>query len=588
MRETTAPTADLIHLIKDSCKSSLIAAAVFSGVANLLMLVPAFFMLNVYDKALGSNSLSTLAVLCVLTAVMFLGLAAMEAMRSRILVAIGVKIDRLFGDLVYHTNFQGALKVGSVRADGWLLRDLSNLRQFISTTGAITVFDIPWLPVYLFVMFLFHPMLGWMGVCASLIMVGVAVLNQRATTTGLAKASALSQDNMGETDRHFKNAEVAASMGMLEPMQKKWRLQQDKVVAMQADVSNVAGAFNATIKTLRLAIQSSAIALGALLVLEQEISPGMLIAGSILVGRALQPIELAVGAWRGFVDAKGQYQRLAQAFSGTDWSQDTMALPSLRGAVSSKNAAIKPPGSKTTTVTDATFEILSGTTCMVIGPSGAGKSTLVRGILGIWPTSAGAIRIDGAEAAHYDRAEIGSQIGYLPQDIELFEGTVSVNIARLGEVDATAVVLAAEDAGIHEFILSLPDGYDTQLGKKSGLVLSPGQRQRIALARAMYGRPKLVILDEPNSNLDQIGEKALNRAIEILKQAASTVIIVSHRPGAMALADQLLAMSAGVVVESGPPEAVMAFLSKKIDQDIRPQQSEQPPKSKRRTPTIPI
>ena len=225
---------------------------------------------------------------------------------------------------------------------------------------------------------------------------------------------------------------------------------------------------------------------------------------------------------------------------------------------------------------------------MVIGPSGAGKSTLVRGILGIWPTSAGAIRIDGAEAARYDRAEIGSQIGYLPQDIELFEGTVSVNIARLGEVDATAVVLAAEDAGIHEFILSLPDGYDTQLGKKSGLVLSPGQRQRIALARAMYGRPKLVILDEPNSNLDQIGEKALNRAIEILKQAASTVIIVSHRPGAMALADQLLAMSAGVVVESGPPETVMACLSKKIDQDVRPQKSEQLPQSKRRTPTIPI
>lgn len=590
MKESTAPTADLIHFIKDACKSSLIAAAVFSGIANLLMLVPAFFMLNVYDKAIGSNSLSTLAVLSGLTVLMFLGLASMEALRSRILVAIGVKIDRLLGDFVYYANFQAALNIGSSRADGWLLRDFSNLRQFISTTGAITVFDIPWLPIYLFVMFLFHPMLGWMGVCASIIMVGVAVLNQRATTTGLAKASALSQDNMSETDRHLKNAEVAASMGMLAPMQKKWRLQQDKVVATQTDVSHVAGAFNAIIKTLRLAIQSSAIALGALLVLEQEISPGMLIAGSILVGRALQPIELAVGAWRGFVDAKGQYQRLTQALAGTDWGQDQMALPSLRGAISSKNAAIKPPGSKTPTVTDATFEILSGTTCMVIGPSGAGKSTLVRGILGLWPTSAGAIRIDGAEAAQYDRVEIGSQIGYLPQDIELFEGTVSVNIARLGEVNATDVVMAAEDAGIHEFILSLPDGYDTQLGKKSGLVLSPGQRQRIALARAMYGRPKLVILDEPNSNLDQLGEKALNRAIEILKQAASTVIIVSHRPGAMALADQLLAMSAGVVVETGPPADVMARLTQKIDQDGRPQQSEQPaqPQTKSRTPTITI
>ena len=547
----------LLRRLLSTCRRSLIAAAVFSAIANLLMLVPAFFMLNVYDKALGSNSLSTLAVLSIITAVMFIGLGTMEALRSRVLVAVGKKIDLVLGPVVYEATFQQALRQGVAHAGAQPIADFTSLRQFVSGTGAITVFDAPWIPIYIVVMFLFHPVLGWMGVGAALLLLVIAIINTRATTAGLDKANSLSRKNMSETTLQLNNAEVAASMGMMDAMQQKWRSQQDEVVETQEKASNFGGLFSAIIKTLRLAIQSTAIALGALLVLQQEISPGMLIAGSILVGRALQPIEVAVGSWKGFVDAKSQYQRLVALLELFDWKTEKMQLPKLRGAIAADCAEITPTGMDNPTLHDSTFDIAPGTVCMVTGPSGAGKSSLIRGILGLWPTSAGDLRIDGVEASHYDRIEIGPQIGYLPQDIELFDGSISSNIARLGDIDPPAVIAAAEDAGIHDFILSLPDEYDTELGQ---VILSPGQRQRLALARALYMRPQLVVLDEPNSNLDQFGEDALNKAIEILKKCGSTVIIVSHRQGVVNLADQLIVVSAGKVIGSGPPDEVMSRL----------------------------
>jgi ATP-binding cassette subfamily C protein EexD len=313
----------------------------------------------------------------------------------------------------------------------------------------------------------------------------------------------------------------------------------------------------------------------------------MLIAGSILIGRALQPIELAVGSWKGFIDAKGQYQRLQILFEATDWRADRMPLPRLRGGVTANEATIVPPGTQTPALRDSTFNIMPGTTCVVIGPSGAGKSTLIRGVLGLWPTSSGDIRIDGAESSHYSRAELGPQIGYLPQAIELFDGSVSANIARQGELDADHVLMAANDAGIHDFILSLPDAYDTELGRQSGVILSPGQKQRIALARALYQRPTLVVLDEPNSNLDKAGEIALNRAIATLRDAGSTIIIVSHREGALTLADQLIVVSSGSVVDSGPSAEVLARLRQQIAaSQTESQPSKAPPKQSLKT--IPV
>ena len=573
--------------LKETCQQSLIAAAVFSGIANLLMLVPAFFMLNVYDKAIGANSQSTLAVLSLITLLMFLGLAAMEVVRSRMLVAIGRKIDKLIGPLVYKATFQNALRTGTTNANTQPLNDFMGLRQFVSGNGAITVFDTPWMPIYLFVMFMFHPVLGWLGVGAALLMLALAIMNQKVTAERLQKANALSQENLNFTAGAIANAEAAAVMGMLPAIQKTWESRQDAALEVQGVASNWGGFFAAVTKTFRLAIQSAAIAVGALLVLQQEISPGMLIAGSILIGRALQPIELAVASSKGFIDAKGQYQRLKMLFEATDWTTERMSLPKLQGGVSANGATIVPPGTQTPALRDSTFNITPGTTCVVIGPSGAGKSTLIRGVLGLWPASSGDFRIDGAESSHYSRAELGPQIGYLPQAIELFDGSVSANIARQGEVDSELVLRAARDAGIHEFILSLPDAYDTELGRKSGVMLSPGQKQRVALARALYNRPTLVVLDEPNSNLDKAGEEALNQAIAILKDAGSTVIIVSHREEALRLADQLIVVSSGSVVDSGPSAEVFARLRQQAAASRTESQQKQPP-PKRSVKTVPV
>ena len=579
---------ELTELVKTNIGGSLVAAAVFSGIANLLMLVPAFYMLNVYDKAVGSNSLPTLLMLSIVTAIMFLGLGAMEATRSRVLVAIGVKLDREVGARVYDATFRQALKRGDYQTSAQSLVDFNALRQFVSGAGALTVLDAPWMPIYIVVLFMFHPLLGWMGVVSVLVMLAVAVANQRATKVALERANSLAQENISETTQRLRNAEVASAMGMFAPMREQWQSRQKAAIAAQTKASHTAGSFQAVIKTLRLAIQSVAIGLGAFLVLQQEISPGMLIAGSILVGRALQPIEMAVGSWKGFADAKGQYQRIRLLLEHADWQQDKMPLPQLVGTVVGTQASITPPGSETPTVQDSSFEIPAGTVCMIIGPSGAGKSSLIRGILGLWATSEGEIRIDGAEASHYDRLELGPQIGYLPQGIELFAGTVSANIARLGDVDADDVITAASDAGIHEFILSLPEGYDTELGSGSGVILSPGQRQRIALARALYRRPKLVVLDEPNSNLDQAGELALNRAIEKLKELNSTVIIVSHRQGAMNLADQLMVVSSGRILECGAPADVLARLSQHGGQSSAEHSASKVSKSQRKLPVVTV
>ena len=573
--------------LKASCRQSLIAAAVFSGIANLLMLVPAFFMLSVYDKAIGASSLSTLAVLSVITLLMFFGLAAMEVLRSRMLIAIGRKIDKLVGPLVYEATFQNALKTGTTGATTLPLNDFMGLRQFVSGNGAITLFDAPWMPIYLAVMFLFHSALGWLGVASALLMLCLAVANQKISDARLQRANALSRESLNFTSGALANVEAASVMGMLPAIQKTWQSSQDTLLDEQETASNWGGFFAAVTKTFRLAVQSAAIAVGALLVLQQEISPGMLIAGSILIGRALQPIELAVSSWKGFVEANGQYQRLKALFEATNWQADRMPLPTLKGNVSASKATIVPPGTQTPALQDSTFNITAGSTCVVIGPSGAGKSTLIRGVLGLWPTSSGDIRIDGAEASHYSRAELGPQIGYLPQAIELFEGSVSANIARQGELDSEAVLTAARDAGVHDFILSLPDAYETELGRTSGVMLSPGQKQRIALARALYQRPTLVVLDEPNSNLDRAGEEALNRAIATLKHAGSTVIIVSHREGALSLADQLIYVASGSVRDSGPYAEVMARLRHQLDAaQAESQSTKAPPKQSLKT--VPI
>ena len=560
------------------CKRSFIAVGVFSGVANLLMLVPAFFMLNVYDKAVANNSLSTLAVLTVITFVMFLALACMEVVRAKILVAISSRIDMLLGDGLYERAFNNAVRVGDNGASILPLQDLAAIRQLLTGQSVFAVFDSPWLPVYLIVLFLFHPILGWMGCIAAAILLLIAVINQQTSRSAAKQLSTLNTETMTDTALNLRNAEVVAAMGMMNELKRRWREQQNNLVAVQERFFGSVAFSTGVTKTFRMAVQSAAIAAGAYLVLIQEISPGMIIAGSILIGRALQPVELAVGAWKNFFDAREQYNRLETIMRNFPLDGNPMPLPPIRGEVTVNKAVINAPSSSQPIIRMANAHFKEGETALILGPSGAGKSTLIKGLLGLWPTVSGDIRIDGAEVGLFDRTELGPQLGYLPQDIELLQGTVSANIARFGEIEPEMVIKAASDAGVHEFILSLPNGYDTELGKPGGM-LSPGQRQRVALARALYKRPKLVVLDEPNSNLDEMGEQALNSAISALKQQGSTVIVVSHRKGVLPLVDQLVVLNQGVVVNAGPPAEILALGTPSEASEQKPATPSEKPKA---------
>ena len=552
---------EVLGRVTEACKSSITAVALFSGLANLLMLVPAFFMLNVYDKAVAYNSVSTLWMLCLVAGFLYIVLATMEILRSRVLVLVASRIDNIVAPVVFDRTFDQAVRLGEGRASIQPLVDLNSLRQFITGPGIFALFDAPWLPIYIAVLFLFHPLLGWMGVFAALIFLGLAIGNQVQTRAQLAVANVFAKENSVATQRALRNADAAAAMGMLPELRRRWRKLQDAMLDAQESASNYSSVYSATIKTLRLAVQSSALAAGAYLALAQEISPGMLIAGSILIGRALQPVEQAVGAWRGFVDAKAQYDTLVASLAEAKEPGSRQKLPPIEGKVLAKNAAILAPGATKPTISSLTFELPAGKLCVVMGPSGAGKSTLVKGVLGLWPCALGEIRIDGADASSYDKSDLGPQIGYLPQDVELLDGSVANNIARFQDSDPEAVTKAAVDAGLHELILTFPSGYDTDLGAPEGQ-LSPGLRQRIGLARALYQRPKLVVLDEPNANLDEVGEQALHTALDVMKKSGSTIIVVSHRPTILPLSDYVMVLNNGRVVQFGETNTVMEDFKK--------------------------
>ena len=540
------------------CRTSFVAVATFSFFINMLMLTPMFYMINVFDKAVGTGSMSTLVSLAVIAVFLYAVLALLEWVRSQILIHIASRIDIVVAPQVYELCFASAS--GGINAKGMgsqPLADLNSLRQFMSSPNCAIIFDVPWIPVFLVLMYFFHPALAAVAVVCMTIMAVLALANQRSTTAGLREANSQSASILAANQTNLRNAEVASAMGMISSLMKRWREKQDKMLKVQSGTSSTASRYSAAIKTLTVVMQSAAITTGAVLAIYQEISPGVMIGAALLLGKSLQPIQQAVPSWRAFVDAKQQYERLNDLLNAFPAEDPKMSLPAIEGHISAKQAFVVPPGGKTATLSDINLDIPSGTTAMIIGASAAGKSTLVRAILGLWPTAQGEIRIDGAETYQFDRNEIGPQVGYLPQDIELFDGTVAENIARFGEIDSDGVVMAARNAGVHEMILALPQGYDTVITGTVGL-LSPGQRQRIALARALYGDPKLLVLDEPNSNLDDAGERALAAAISKMKSMGSTVLIVSHRQGALPLVDHLIVMESGGIRQQGPKDEVIA------------------------------
>lgn len=542
-----------------ACSGSFLSVGFFSFFVNLLMLVPAFYMLQVYDRVVGSGSESTLLMLTLIMLLLMATLGSLEWVRSRIMVRVSTRLDTLLGPRLYDASFKLARDSGGMQASAQPLSDLTGLRQFLTGNGLFAFFDAPWLPIYLAVMFIFHPWFGWVGVFSALLLAALALANEKLTHGVLEEANREHLAATAFTNKSLRNAEVVESMGMLPRIRARWQARADQVLLLQGLASDRAGVIAALSKTFRLVVQSLILGLGAYLAVNQKITPGLMIAGSILLGRALAPIDQMIGVWKGFTSARSQYARLQQLLTEVAAEPERMSLPAPQGEISVENLLVASPGSRVPIIRGLSFRVAAGESVGVIGPSGAGKSTLARALLGIWPVLGGCVRLDGADVTQWRREELGRHVGYLPQDIELFEGSISENISRFGELDAEAVVEAARQAGVHELILRLPQGYDTLIGANGG-GLSGGQRQRIGLARALYGNPRLVVLDEPNSNLDDAGERMLATALHKLKQSGTTVFVITHRPGVLAHLDKLLVLNNGQLAMFGPRDKVWAQL----------------------------
>ncbi len=554
----TINKSDLEEALK-LCKGAFISAAGFSLVINILQLVPTIYMLQLYDRVVPTGNHSTLLMLTLIMMVLFITMGTLEWVRSQILVRVSTRLETLLNERLFKVAYKQSLYSGGQRASSQPLDDLTALRQFMTGNGLFAFFDAPWLPIYIALMFVFHSMYGWMAVGTAILLIIVAIVQEKATSKMLGEANNLAMAGRGLVNKNLRNAEVIESMGMLSNIQKRWLKGTNQVLVLQATASSRAGLISAVSKLIRLSSQSLILAVGAYLVIENEITSGLMIGGSVLLGRALAPIDIVIGSWKGFISARGQYSRLNDMLRQIPADPERMTLPVPEGSFQFEAAVVVPPGAKSAVLKGITLNIAKGDVVGVIGPSGAGKSTFARALLGIWPTANGKIRLDGADVFTWNRDELGPHIGYLPQDIELFEGTISENIARFGNIDPEKVVLAAKMADVHDLILHLPEGYDTVIGATGGN-LSGGQRQRVGLARALYGEPRIVVLDEPNSNLDELGETALGNAIQRLKQKQTTVIVITHRNNVLANVDKLLILNDGLVSVYGPKDQVIAHL----------------------------
>ena len=487
----------------------------------------------------------------------FIGL--LEVVRSFIVIRIGSQLERRFNLRVYKAAFERNLQRGQGHA-GQSLGDLTALRQFITGPALFAFFDAPWFPIYLFVIFLFNVWLGVLATAGAVLLIGLACLNEYLTKKPLGEASGFSQQSTQLATSHLHNAETIQAMGMLGALRQRWFGVHSQFLGLQNKASDTGSIITSLSKSLRLCLQSLVLGLGAYLVIKGDMTAGMMIAGSILMGRVLSPIDQLIAVWKQWSSAKLAYQRLDELLREFPPEVEHMALPAPHGQVSFEQVSAGPPGRRMATLHQVSFNLAAGEVLGVLGASGSGKSTLARVLVGVWPTLAGTVRLDGADIHRWNRDDLGPHIGYLPQDIELFSGSIADNIARFREADPELVVKAAQQAGVHELILRLPQGYDTVLGDNGG-GLSGGQKQRVALARALYGGPRLIVLDEPNSNLDTVGEAALASAIMQMKAQGSSVVLVTHRSSALAQADKLLVLGEGQLQAFGPSQEVLRALS---------------------------
>ena len=545
-----------------SCKGAIVGVAGFSAIINILMLTGAFYMLQVYDRVLTSGSLPTLVALSVLAVFLLLMMGVLDMIRARILVRVGGALDQDLGRRVFNSIATRPLRSGR-HGDGLQpMRDLDTIRTFIGSPGPPAFFDMPWMPVYIGIIFLFHPVLGIAAIVGALILIALTATTEAMTRDRSAKAAGYGQMRNTLANAGWRNAEVVTALGMRKRIGDLWRSANNEFVGSHRGVTDVSGSIGAISRSLRMVLQSAMLGIGAYLVIQEEASPGIIIAGAILAGRALAPVDQAIAQWRGFVSARQSWKRLGSLLAELPETPEPMALPSPFKSLSVEKVGAVAPGKTTQILHNISFSVKMGHILGIIGPSASGKSSLARLLVGAWKPAGGRVCLDGASLEQWSPEALGPHIGYLPQDVELFAGTVGQNIARFDpDASPEAIVAAARAAGTHEMITTLAEGYDTDIGEQ-GQDLSAGQRQRVALARALYGDPFLIVLDEPNSNLDAEGEAALMRALMAVRMRGGIVILIAHRAGTLTSVDSLLVLAQGRVVQHGPRDTVLASLQK--------------------------
>jgi ATP-binding cassette subfamily C protein len=550
------------NILHDGFRATMPAfgtALIFSFFTNLLVFVSPLYMLQIYDRVITSRNETTLYGITLIAAYLLLIYAVLEMLRSRVLVRAGILFDDKIAEPIFNAVHRGNLKQpqgGHAQA----LRDVDSVREFLTGAGLIALCDVPWVPIFVFACFILHPWFGWIAIGGALIILGLTFLNEYLTYHLLGEASRASIAANQQAQATLRNGEVLQAMGMLDALRGLWSVRHGDVISWQALASDRAGLIVASTKFVRMFLQTAILGTGAYLAIQREISPGSMIAASIIIGRALAPVELVVANWKGLTAARNGYRRLQSLLALAGNEEIRMKLPRPKGRLELQNVIAGAPGQRSAILNGVSFVLEPGEVVGVVGPSAAGKSSLARVITGVWATAAGAVRLDGSDLSHWDGQDLGRYIGYLPQDVELFSGSIAQNIARFQDVDGEEIIKVAVLAGCHEMVQQLSGGYDTQIGD-GGYALSGGQRQRIALARSLYGNPCLVVLDEPNASLDSAGEEALMHAVQKIRAAGTTVVLVTHKVNILAGTDKILIMNQGGVQAFGPRDEILGRLA---------------------------
>jgi ATP-binding cassette subfamily C exporter for protease/lipase len=559
-RGTPAPQRELRNTLWMFRREFVIVGLLSAGV-NLLMLTPTLYMLQVFDRVMVSQNELTLVAVSVIALALYGLMSVGEWARSRLLVATGVRMDEQLSTRVFNASFESHLAGMSEpgRGPSRAFSDLLQVRQFITGNGVFAFFDLPWVPVYIAVMFLLHPVLGWVSIFFAIVQAILAWVGHHRSLEPTEAAQLAQTDENLYVQGKLRNAEVLESMGMVANLKRHWASRHGVTLERSQIAQSKTHRITAFSKFVRYVQQSASLGVGALLVIDGQLTPGAMIAANVLMTRALAPIDLLVATWKGFITAREAFTRLSLLLERHPERDPALRRVRPRGEITLRDVVATAPSRPQPILRNINLNVPSGTVMVVLGPSGSGKSTLARVMLGIWGDVRGEVLLDGRPLDGWDRGDLGPHVGYLPQDIELFDGSIAENIARFGEVVSEKVIAAAQAAGLHDMILRFPKGYDTPMGE-AGSLLSGGQRQRVALARAIHGDPALVVLDEPNANLDDVGEAALARAVIALKAKGSTVILITHRPGAIAIADRLLLLRDGQIQLEGPRDAVLVSL----------------------------